>query len=432
MSKPIKSPSSVIHIFNSRISSVSLTKNISWSLLGNIIYALCQFSLLIVIARLGTPKSVGQFTLGLAVTAPLYMFARLQLRTVIAMDSQSQYSFSDYLHLRFFMACIAFIVTICIICIVGYETETTKVIIAVSIYRAIETLGECYYGALQKIERMDYISISVILKGIFSISSLAATFYFTQSLFYAILSMSLFSLILLYIYDLNCFLRVKLSSSDTFFFNTCQISNILHIARSTFPLGLASLLGSLYANIPRYFLERYFSEKELGIFASIAYIMVSGTIFIRSLCQSFSYRISNSYASNDKHRIKLILARLLLFASILGASITLISWLAGEHILLFLYGTEYAAYSDILAGMMFVAGFVFVADIMLYFIIASHQYRSWTLILLFANITSTIAAYLAVPTLQLWGATISQGVGTITLCIGGFLLVVKSLRQMSR
>ena len=54
----------------------------------------------IVLAKLGSPEKVGQFTLGLAMTAPIFMFATLRLRDVQATDTNQEYLFGDYFALR--------------------------------------------------------------------------------------------------------------------------------------------------------------------------------------------------------------------------------------------------------------------------------------------------------------------------------------------
>src|ERR1044072_4016691 len=71
---------------SSRRHSLSLRTNFSWTLAGNLIYSGCQWGVLIVLARLGSPEQVGQFALALAVTAPVIMLSNLQLRGVLATD----------------------------------------------------------------------------------------------------------------------------------------------------------------------------------------------------------------------------------------------------------------------------------------------------------------------------------------------------------
>src|SRR6266568_5527229 len=45
---------------------VSLRTNFAWTLAGNAVYAVCQWGMLVSIAKLGSPAMVGQFALGLA------------------------------------------------------------------------------------------------------------------------------------------------------------------------------------------------------------------------------------------------------------------------------------------------------------------------------------------------------------------------------
>jgi len=80
--------------------ALSLRANFLWTFVGNAVYAACQWGMLVVLAKLGTPEMVGQFALGLAVTAPVLMFFNLQLRAVQSTDSQDEYSFEHYLGLR--------------------------------------------------------------------------------------------------------------------------------------------------------------------------------------------------------------------------------------------------------------------------------------------------------------------------------------------
>lgn len=82
------------------VERVALSRNFAWTLAGNVVYAGCQWGILIAIAKLGTPAMVGQFALGLAVCAPVFMFTSLQLRAVLATDAGDEYRLGNYLALR--------------------------------------------------------------------------------------------------------------------------------------------------------------------------------------------------------------------------------------------------------------------------------------------------------------------------------------------
>src|SRR5436190_15785492 len=89
---------------------ISLRSHFLWTLGGNVVYAACQWATLIVLAKLGSAEAVGQFALGLAVTAPIMLFANLQLASLQATDSTGEYRFGHYLALRLITTGLALVV----------------------------------------------------------------------------------------------------------------------------------------------------------------------------------------------------------------------------------------------------------------------------------------------------------------------------------
>src|SRR3954466_10204757 len=85
-----------------RAAALSLRTNFSWTFIGNVVYAGCQWGMLMVLAKRGNPQLVGEYALGLAVTAPVIMLSNLQLRAVLATDANEEHPFSAYLWLRLF------------------------------------------------------------------------------------------------------------------------------------------------------------------------------------------------------------------------------------------------------------------------------------------------------------------------------------------
>ncbi len=66
----------------------SLRSNFVWTLSGNLVYAACQWGMLVVLARMGNAEMVGQFALALSIITPVLMFTNLQLRSVQATDAR--------------------------------------------------------------------------------------------------------------------------------------------------------------------------------------------------------------------------------------------------------------------------------------------------------------------------------------------------------
>ena len=119
---------------------LSLRSNFSWTFAGNVVYAGCQWGMLMVLAKLGSPERVGQFALGLALTAPVIMLTNLQLRAIQATDARREYRFGHYLALRLATTALSLLVIAGIAC--GYRLETALVILAVGLSKAFESLSD--------------------------------------------------------------------------------------------------------------------------------------------------------------------------------------------------------------------------------------------------------------------------------------------------
>src|SRR5690606_37411426 len=102
-------------------SGLTLRANFSWTFIGNAVNAAAWFLMTVVLARLGSPADVGLFALGLATTAPVFMFATLRLRDVQATDTKQEYQFGDYFALRLVTTTLAFLAVIGVVALSGYE-----------------------------------------------------------------------------------------------------------------------------------------------------------------------------------------------------------------------------------------------------------------------------------------------------------------------
>src|SRR5438552_2838114 len=77
-----------------------LRRDFAWVLSGNLLYSACQWGIVVALAKLGSPKQVGEYALGLAVSAPIMLFANLQLRALMASDVTGQFRFGRFLAFR--------------------------------------------------------------------------------------------------------------------------------------------------------------------------------------------------------------------------------------------------------------------------------------------------------------------------------------------
>ena len=151
------------------VSGLSLRSNFAWALAGNVVYAICQWGMIVALAKLGSSFMIGQFSLGLAIATPVLMFTNLHLRVVQASDARRLYSFGEYLQLRSVMTLGAIAVIGGIVCFEHYERQTAMVILVVALAKGIESLSDIHYGLFQLNDRLDQAGASMMLRGAFSL-----------------------------------------------------------------------------------------------------------------------------------------------------------------------------------------------------------------------------------------------------------------------
>src|SRR5579862_2510403 len=144
--------------------SDDIRKNSIWGLLGNGVYALCQWLLVIIIARIGTSEMLGLFSLGMAVSAPIILLTNFQLRSLVASDVRDEATFGCYISFRI-VCTIASWIIILLITLRSYSESERNVILLCSLAKGFESISDIIYGKMQISNKFNWLTISQILKG---------------------------------------------------------------------------------------------------------------------------------------------------------------------------------------------------------------------------------------------------------------------------
>ncbi|PSB46096.1 polysaccharide biosynthesis protein [Cyanosarcina cf. burmensis CCALA 770] len=400
---------------------LTLRRNFSWTFVGNAIYSACQWGMLVVLAKLGSPEVVGQFTLGLAITAPVLMFTNLQLRAVQATDAKHQYTFGDYLGLRLLATGVALAIIVAIIFFANYRWETSAVILVIGLAKVVESISDVFYGLIQQHERMDRIAISLIIKGPLSLLFLGFGVYITGGILFGVVGLAFAWVVVLIAYDVRSgalILKEKVLTRQVEVDKKTVIEKIKlqprwdmkmlgQLVWLSLPLGIVMMLISLNTNIPRYFIEQYLGERDLGIFAAISYLIVAGRMLVSSLGESASPKLAKYYSIGDSSAFRTLIFKLLGIGILLGGTCILVALFAGREILIILYRPEYAKQVDLFVLLMVVAGVNYLSSFLGYAMTAARYFRIQIPLFILVTAISAIASFWLIPTNGLRGAAIA-------------------------
>lgn len=422
------------------MSPLTLRRNFSWTFIGNAVYSACQWGMLVVLAKLGSPEMVGQFTLGLAITAPVFMLTNLQLRSLQATDAKHEYRFGDYLSLRLIGTLLALIVIVGVSLKAGYSWELFLVVMAIALAKAFEAISDVFYGLVQNYERMDRIALSLIIKGPLSLILMGIGVYLTHNVLGGVLGLAISWGAMLLIFDIRSGAMLIESSplaredlaARNLLLPLWNLKTLVNLLWLSLPLGVVMMLISLNTNIPRYFIEQYLGARELGIFGAISYLMVAGNMVIGALAQSATPRLAKYYAANNSRAFRNLLLKLVAIGILVGGAAVLAAVVAGREILTILYRPEYAEQTDVFVLLMVAAGVSYVASFLGYGMTAARYFRIQMPLFMVVTGISALACFWLIPSKGLQGAAIALIIGAIIQAVFSLGVISHALYKLDR
>ncbi|GAB4180529.1 MAG: lipopolysaccharide biosynthesis protein [Coleofasciculaceae cyanobacterium] len=411
---------------------LTLRRNFSWTLVGNVVYAACQWGMLVVLAKLGSREIVGQFTLGLAVTAPVLMLANLQLRAVQVTDARHEYRFGDYLGLRLITTGLALLVIILITVVAGYRWETSLIILVVGLAKAVESVSDVFYGLLQQHERMDRIALSMMIKGPLSLLLLGIGVYLTGQVLWGVVGLAVAWSVVLVGFDIRSGALMLGSISNpiaTALRPRWQMKTLRKLVWIALPLGFVMMLLSLNTNIPNYLIERYLGERELGVFAAIAYLMVAGSMVVSALGESASPRLAKYYEAGNNAAFRTLLLKMVGISVLLGGAGVLVAAIGGRQLLTLIYRPEYAEHADLFVWLMVVAGIGYVSSFLGCGMTAARYFGVQMPLFALVTTITAIAGLWLIPSQGLQGAAIALLIAAIVRAIMSLGVILHALHH---
>ena len=428
---------------------LSLRHNFSWTFVGDATFNACQWAILTVIAKLVSPEKVGEYSLALAITAPVILFANLNLRQFQATDARRTVAFGDYFGLRLLTIAFSLCVVAGVIAVIHPGLEMAAVIALVTLSKAFDSVSDTMYGLMQQNERMDYISISRIMQGILQLVIMSVVFYVTRSLIWATAMVALSSGLVTAFYDIPTAARVgnnlrsaqgaAASKPDSLkpgsFLAVLKPSwaapSLWTLTRLSLPLGFVALLNMLNINIPRYFIQHDFGPSQVAFFSAMWNVTHPIAMASGASLSAGTPRLARYYVESlaEYNRLLLLLLGLALFSGIFGV---LLAHFFGRQVLTILYRPIYASHPIAFQWIMAAAGASFVSSVFSQAASAARRFVPQPFIYLAAASSSALACVLLVPRFGLLGAAWSYGIGCTVSMLGFAWLAAGAIDAAAR
>jgi O-antigen/teichoic acid export membrane protein len=401
------------------VHSGSLRSNFVWASTGNAVYAASQWGMMSILAHWGSAEMVGEYAMGIALTAPVLMLAQLNLRSVIATDPNAEPSFADYRDLRFLMMAAGLAA---IVCMAWAGHTAAAIVMAAGAMQATEWISDIYMGLLQRREQMSRIAVSLVLRGLLSLAGLGAGVVLTGSLAVSLAAVTVARLGVFFFYDRKILTQVRNPASR-------KITRLRSIAWTALPLGLVLMLGSVAGNMPRYATALYMDSAAVGVFAAIASLGTAANLVVNALGQAATPTLAKLHAAGDRPGFTSVLMKMMLAGAGLCAAAVAVSFLAGTQLLGLAYGAGYVRYASLLAAIMGACGCGYIASLLGYALTAARQFKVQVPLQLATMAATGVGCALLIPRFGLMGAAAGLAAGHVVQAIAEAWLLSRAFRE---
>lgn len=327
----------------SKAKSRSVGMNTLLNSAGALIYLLCQWLITVLVVRIASVEDAGNLSLAMSVTNMFFTIGTFSIRDFQISDYTNSYSMSQYVSTRILTCVVALVSCIIMVEVNGGYTDYQRLCIGIyMVFRVAEAFVDVLQAEEQKAERMDYVFISFVTRGILLLGGFCLVLWQTQNLLAAIVCIAVTSFAVVLLFDAR--VVEKLAP----FRITFDPKGSLKLLRECLPLMINSFLLSAVVSIPRNNLSTIMGPYYLGIYASVATPAVIVQSAAMWLYTPLLTRFSAAYRERKKKDYLRILGKVFVLLAILVVLLVLACVFLAEWGLNLLFGQEVAAYSYLL------------------------------------------------------------------------------------
>ena len=406
---------------------------------GLAVYTACQWAIVAVLAKLGTPELVGQYAFAVALTTPVLMLAQMNLRAVLATDVHETHAFREYRNLRYLLLALGMLVIVGLALFQktpqegGHEGGNDRffVVFLVGLIQAGEWVSDIFQGRMQQQGFTGRTAPSMIARGLLGIAALAVALRLTGNLVTALAWMLVARTAVLFAYDSTYAMRGFHHDGPAPSFAEQRRAQ-WDLVKKALPLGVVLMLAALFLNTPRYFIAASLGERALGVFSALISLTTAANLIVNSLGQSATTRLARLHSAGDVKGFFRLSMKMVGLAVALGIFGLFCAATIGPWAVSLVYRKEYAQQGSLLVIAMGSASIGFVAALFGYTITAARRFTQQMPLQAACLAATTLAAYLLVPRMGLNGAAISIGIGSLVQTLGEAWILRDVLAEMKR
>jgi O-antigen/teichoic acid export membrane protein len=413
----------VIHVSTAQ----RVAKNSGIVIAGNVIFRLISLFVLIYLARYLGTSGFGKFSFTFAYLAFFGVITDLGLQTILVREMSRDPPNAPKLIgngyvIRFILTMLAFVLSIVVISLMSYPTDTTTYIYIAAFTLLFISFSDFYATIFAANLRMEYNIVAKIVYRSLS-AGLIIWIIFSHGTLAQILTVMVFSEIIKTV--------INYIPSRKFVRPRFEIDFGLwkHLLKESLPIALSSIILIIYIRTDIVMLSIMKGDVAVGYYSGASKLYET-LILIPSAFMVSMFPIMSASFKNSKDRLiksyRLSFRYLLIIILPIAIGTTL---LADEFIFL-LYGAEFAGSAFALQILIWALVFTSVNSVLLDLLTSINKQKLNTFSHTMCAIANVTLNFILIPILSYNGAAIATVVTTVVLFTASFYLVSKHLQVL--
>jgi O-antigen/teichoic acid export membrane protein len=371
-----------------------MKKDYFWNTLGIFAQNAISPLLLVAITRINGIYDSGIFSFAFSVAIIFWTFGMWGGRTYQVSDVKNRFSHRSYIMVRLVLSVFMLIGAILFSVVNHYDTTKSAIIVALVLFKVIESISDAVYGILQVNGRLYKVGKSLLYKAILGFGAFIIIDTITGSILLSSLAIVVANILIVLAYDLRVARKLE-NIHIPFSQVSAYTKKAFSIMKECAPVFAVAFLVVFSLNIPRYFIDMYHSE-QVGYFGILAMPITLIALFMSFVLQPNVVGLSKLYNDGEYKKFNNIVKKLTLVTLGIGLVVLIGAYLIGVPALNLVFGVDFGDYKVALM-VMIIGGIVnaFVS-IFINILIVMRHFKAQFYILLCTNIALVILSYIII------------------------------------
>ena len=387
-----------------------MKKDIFWNSIGTAAWSFLSLFLLIIVTRINGIIDSGLFSFAFAFALIMFTVSSYAGRSYQVSDHRNSFATDNYISLRLFTSFAVLIITLGFVLLNGYDWQKSILIFLLVGQRVFDAIADVFYGIMQKKHHLYISGKSLFFKSLLSLVIFLSIDLLTNNLLLSAISLSIISLLFILFYDIPQSRKLEKFSIKP------KSTEIQRILKSAFLPFVIALMGLVFVNLARYFIDIYHPELQ-GYFGIIIMPLSLILLLFSFIFTPALLHLSNKYNNQDFHSLNQSIRKIIIIMVAITLPSCALTYVFGVPLLHLLFNLNFTGYILDVVLVILIGLAISLTSLFINIAIIARKLRLTAIVYLASNILLVLLCILLVGQYKIRGAIAAYIIATVAQAI---------------